>query len=223
MKQTDFLLERVPLFCGVSEETVSGLLRAEGSRKITVEKGDGLCRSGQPLDGLLVITGGRAQVRKGSVLMRDLTAGDVTGVSALYGGDTRMETDVLAGTRVTALFFPRDAMTAALQSDPQLVRNYIVFLSTRIRFLNGVIRRLSASDATKRLARYLLEQAEARDRTQEQEIPFRATHAAEELGISRASLYRALDALRQAGCLEKKDRGIVITNAERLQEVLDLS
>ena len=53
--------------------------------------------------------------------------------------------------------------------------------------------------------------------------PFRATRAAEELGISRASLYRALETLQQAGCIEKKDRGIVITNAERLQEVLDLS
>ncbi|MBO4837876.1 MAG: Crp/Fnr family transcriptional regulator [Lachnospiraceae bacterium] len=220
MKQID-LLEKVPLFRGVSEETVRDLQRAEGCRKTAYEKGEYLCRSGQPLDGLLVIMGGRAQVRKGSVLLRDLTAGDVTGVSALYSGDTRMETDIRAGTRVTALFLSRDAMTAALQNDPQLVRNYIVFLSTRIRFLNGIIRRFSASDATRRLAGYLLEQVQGR--AQDREIPFRATRAAEELGISRASLYRALDALRQAGCIEKKDRGIVITNTERMQEILDLS
>ena len=223
MKQADFILEKVSLFRGVSEETVRNLLRTEGCRKITYEKGEFLCRSGQPLDGLLLITGGRAQVKKGGVLLRDLTAGDVTGVSALYSGDTRMETDIRAGTRVTALFLSRDAMTAALQSDPQLVSNYIVFLSTRIRFLNGVIRRFSASDATRRLAGYLLEQTQGQEQTPGPGSPFRATRAAEELGISRASLYRALETLQQAGCIEKKDRGLVITNAERLQEVLDLS
>lgn len=215
MREIGFLREKVPVFRDVSEETLEGLLRAEGSRKIVCEKGDCLCRSGEPLEGLLVIMAGRAQVRRDSVLLRELAAGDVTGVSALYSGEPRMETDIQARTRVTALFIPREAMTQALRRDPKLVSNYVVFLSTRIRFLNGIIRRISGPDAAGRTARYLLTQAEA----QGPEFPLRPTQAAAELGMARASFYRALDQLQQDGAIRREDRRVILEDPARLREI----
>ena len=217
MELISFLQEKVPLFCGVSEKTVRDLLHADGSRKIVYEKGDHLCRSGEPLEGLLTVTAGRALVTRDSVLLRDLGAGDVTGVSALYGGEPRMETDITARTRVTALFFPREAMTQALRSDPQLATNYVVFLSTRIRLLNGIIRRFSGSDATGRVIRYLLTQAEERGPS----FPFKPTQAAAELGMGRASLYRALDLLQKEGHVRREDRRVILEDPDRLRQLAE--
>ena len=218
MQSISFLQEQVPLFRSVSEETVKLLLAAEGSRKIRYEKGEYLCRSGQPLDGLLVVLSGRAEVRKGNLLLRELAAGDMTGVSALFSGDTRMETDILARTRTAVLFFPRAAVRTALRSDPQFADNYVFFLSGRIRFLNGIISRFSGPDATGRLARYLLEKS----RKNGGSFAFRAVRAADELGMSRASLYRALDVLLKNGCIEKTDRQILIRDTALLEAMIDM-
>ena len=214
MNQISFLREKVPVFRNVSEETLRGLLRAEGSRKIIYEKGDFLCRSGHELEGLLTLTAGRAQVRKGSVLLKELEAGDVTGVSALYSGDTRMDTDILARSRITALFFPREAMTEALRADPQLVSNYVIFLSTRIRFLNGVIRRFSAPDAAGRVIRYL--QTEARE--QGEKLRIRPTQAAAELGMGRATFYRALEQLQQEGYIRREERYVILEDPGQMPD-----
>lgn len=179
-------------------------------------RGDMLCRSGAPLEGLLILLSGHAEVRKGSALLRELSAGDVTGVSVLFGGDSRMETDVVASGRTSVLFLPREAVEKAILADPVLTERYIRFLSSRIRFLNGVIGRFSGSDVTERTAHYLLERAGEQGR----QFELVASRAARELGIGRASLYRALDDLQNEGCIEKEGRRILLKDPDRLRSML---
>ena len=211
-----FLQENVTLLKGAAPETLQKLLDAEGSRRLEYEKGALLCRSGAPLDGLLVLLSGRAEVRKGSLLLRDLSAGDVTGVSVLFGGDSHMETDVAASGRMSVLFLPREAVEKAILADPVLTERYIRFLSSRIRFLNGVIGRFSGSRVTERTAHYLLEQAGEKGLRFE----FAPSRAARELDVGRASVYRALDDLQREGCIEKEGRQILLKDPDRLRSML---
>ena len=212
-----FLQENVALLRGAAPETLKALLDAEGSRRLEYEKGDTLCRNGAPLEGLLILLRGRAEVRKGSALLRELSAGEVTGVSVLFGGDPRMETDIVASVRTSVLFLPRDKVEEAILTDPVLTERYIRFLSSRIRFLNSVIGRFSGAGTTERTAHYLLERAVEKG----PRFELAPSRAAKELDIGRASLYRALDHLKKEGCIEKEGRQILLKDPDRLRSMLD--
>ncbi|MBP3728814.1 MAG: Crp/Fnr family transcriptional regulator [Lachnospiraceae bacterium] len=212
-----FLQNKVSLFHRVAPETLKTLLKEEGCREMLFERGAYLCRAGDPLEGLLVVLEGKARAFKNSLLLRELGEADITGVTALFGPEACMETDIQAKSRLRALYLPRNALEKAMAADPQLARNYILFLSTRIRLLNQIIRRFSGSDATRRLAAYLLEQG----KNEGTEFLFQPTRAAAELGLGRASLYRGLENLLQMGCLEKQGRSLFIVNREQLRSLTD--
>ena len=69
------------------------------------------------------------------------------------------------------------------------------YLTGRIRFLSGRLQSLAQPGAEGKLARYLL----ANDGEGQLTCP--ATDLAKRLGISRASLYRAFEAMEQAGLI----------------------
>ena len=214
MNDVSFIMKNVALFAGVSESAVAALVSDGGTRRAEFARGEAVCRRGGVNDDLIVILSGRAEVRKGSVVMRALQAGDVTGVSTLFGGDGVMDSDVTAQTKLTALFFNRSAVASALGSDPAFARNFIAFLSARVRFLNGVISRCAGADSAGRLARYLAALAKEKGGR----FALNVSRAAAELSLGRATIYRALDTLADVGCVERDGRYISV-NAERIKEV----
>lgn len=96
------------------------------------------------------------------------------------------------------LFAPEQAW-AMLQSSPRFCQNYIRFLCGRIAFLNRKIETLSGHTAEGKLLSYLQREQQG---GAVKIASFRAL--ADQLGISRASLYRAMDALAAAGQLERQ-------------------
>ena len=213
MDNVSFIMKNVALFSGVSEATVRALVESEGTRLRELAKGETLCRRDGVNDDLIIILSGKAEARKGSVSMRTLAAGDVTGVSTLFGGEV-MDTDVIALTKLNALLIDRDAVLAAVRGDAVLAENYIRFLSARIRFLNGVISRCTGADSAGKLARYLASIAAAKGDT----FALNVSKAAAELSLGRATVYRALDFLESAGCVSKNGRAVTV-NAEKLREI----
>lgn len=214
MNDVNFIMKNVALFAGVSEGIVKALVADAGTRRRSFEKGEALCRRDGANDDLIVILSGKAEVRKGSVVMRVLRAGDVTGVSTLFGGDGVMDSDVTAQTKLTALFFNRSAVLTAVRSDPALAENYIRFLSSRVRFLNGVISRCAGADSAGKLARYVAALAAQNGGR----FALNVSRAAAELSLGRATVYRALDALVEAGCVERDGRFVVVKDAEKLKD-----
>lgn len=206
-------LGRFHLFEGVSDSTKKRILSEAGNR-VDLEKGERLCRAGSEPGGLILILKGKAEVLKGSVILQSLKAGDVTGVSTLFGEKAVMETDVTAKTRLTALRVPKETVREALHTDPVFAENYIRFLSSRIRFLNEAISRLAGADSGKRMSAYLLAQA----KLQGNGFLLNATRAAKTLNMSRASLYRTLSDLEQEGFLERRDRRICIKDERVLNQ-----
>lgn len=213
MNDVSFIMKNVALFSGVSESAVAALVADGGTRRAEFARGGVICRRGNANDYLIVIISGKAEVRKGSVVMRRFGAGDVTGVSTLFGGDGVMDSDITAQTKLTALFFTKAAVLAAIRSDPALAENYIAFLSARVRFLNGVISRCTGADSAAKLARYLADAAARNGDTFELNV----SRAASELSLGRATVYRALEALSAAGCVERRGRELTV-DARKLRE-----
>ena len=128
-------------------------------------------------------------------------AGQVFGAAALYGGDEAYVTAVSAKSACAVAFFDQAQITDWFSSHPRIAENYIRFLSDRIRFLNRRITTLSGGDVQQKAAVFL--QANASD-----SVSVNMVQLAQQLNVGRSSLYRALDALEQAGQIRREGKCI---------------
>ena len=163
--------------------------------------------------GVIELTESRVRLRTGrgvlSVLgeglrLRELTKGDLSGVATLFS-DAVTDTELTALTRVRLLRIPEEALEALIQSSAQAARNTCRFLAGRIRYLNALIDRFAGASVEENLLAYLTQRAAAEGNR----FPFSATEAARRLGVGRASVYRALDALAERGLVEKTGRELM--------------
>ena len=214
MNAVRFIINNTPLFSGVSERTVAALVSDPATRTVGLSRGETLCARGEANGELIIILSGRAEVRKGSVPVRMLSPGDVTGVSTLFGEDAVMDSQITAQTKLAALCIDKRPVRAAIAADPTFAEGYIRFLSARIRFLNGIIDRCAGTDSVRRLARYLYERA----RECGTEFTFNATLAASRLDMGRATLYRAFEQLEERGFVKKTGRTVAVTDEGALED-----
>ena len=100
-----------------------------------------------------------------------------------------------------------------LARESLLSRNYIRYLSGRIRFLNARLGSLAVGDTEGRVVRYLLSSLSYGA------VECSASGLARQLGISRASVYRAFQDLEQAGLIRREGRAILVPDPAALEGV----
>jgi CRP-like cAMP-binding protein len=98
-----------------------------------------------------------------------------------------------------------------LAEHSQIRENYLRYLTGRIRFLSGRLQTLAQPGVEGKLARYLLANGGS-------SCP--ATELCRQLGISRASLYRAFSALEAGGLIVRKGKSIAVIDPAGLETVL---
>ena len=190
---------------------VSEILAMPGVQTADFADGDVIFADGTPAALGVLVRGGA----EGEVLLRTLAAGDAFGAATLFCAES-------AGTRVRAkgdaraVFLPRSAVEAVFAADPRAAVGYITFLSEKIAFLNARLATFTAENAEARLAGYILRASGSSDAFTPG-MPL--SRLAELLGLGRASLYRALDALCAAGAIEKEQRKIYIKKRAYLVRV----
>lgn len=161
-----------------------------------------------------LVVEGRVQVSKGTLLMSVLEPGELFGAAALFQDGGAYATTLTALTACRLLFLPQELVEELMARFPAVGRGYVRYLSGRIRFLSGKIDALTAGSAERKLARYLL----ARRTGETAVLDCPAAALARRLGVSRASLYRALDLLTAEGAIRRAGRQIVILDQERLED-----
>ncbi len=161
-----------------------------------------------------VVLRGRVQVRRESLLMSTLSAGDVFGAAALFAGGEDYPTTLTALTRCEALLIPQDCVRRLLWECGPFAEDYAVYLSGRIQFLSRRLEAVSAGPAEGKLARYLLG-------AQTDSLTLSATQLCQRLGVGRATLYRAFEALEQVGGIAREGKTIRILRREALEDILN--
>lgn len=209
-------LHKAPLFADVAPAILEQLLRAQGTRCMSYQKGDTIFERTHFERALGLILQGHAQVFKRSadghrIRMSVLRPGDLLGAATLFHDYTyyAAEIQVLAPCRI--LFIPQPDFFAALQQDAVLLEHYLTYLTQRIYFLNTKIDTFTSLTIESRLLYYLREHshvAETGERQVELDLPF--NHLAETLNIGRASLYRVLEELGEAGLIRKEGSRITL-------------
>jgi len=152
-----------------------------------------------------VLLAGRLSVLKGQeLLLKTLEPGQCFGAAALFCPAEDYVTTVQAKTASDLVFLPDQWLIALFEEHPQTAVAYITFLSQRIRFLNRKIDSFTAPSVQEAVLGHLL----ALQRDGAAEITGGYSQLARTLNVSRASLYRALDALEEEGRIRRDGKRI---------------
>ncbi len=169
--------------------------------------------------GLAVLTDGSAQIlsedEKRPALLRTIYAGDSFGAASLFSRERSYRTCVRAIETCRVFYIPTPLVQNICLQEPVAAQNYIAFLSDRISFLNRKITAFTAGSAKERLILYLLHLPLGSDGSWELDVSYGAL--SEQLGVGRASLYRAMDSLCEAGYIERNKKKVTPLQMENLE------
>ena len=210
------------LFRGAPETVLRKVLAATDCEVRDFEKGEtvysgkSFSRSlGVVLDGSLRVTKDNADGH--AMIMSTLVSGSLFGAAALFNDEEQYVTNISALETSRLVFFSQRLVERMIRREPQIAENYIKYLSERILFLNKKMYLLTAGTAEQRLAGFLLDNLSIGHAA---ELPLPMNRLASALNISRASLYRAMDALCGCGAVVKTGKKICINDAERLNKCM---
>ncbi len=197
-------LSRHPLFAGTNPVVLRRALE-QGAYERAFGYGEPVS-AGEAALGLLLV--GRAQVTKtagqAALRMSELGPGSLLGAAALFTRSGQ-PTEITALSACQVLFFPQSVFTAMLEADFGLTKRYLSYLAARIRFLTDRIKSIACPTAADKLLCHL---AQCADEAGQVRAPGGMDALAQTLGMGRATLYRALKALEEAGHIRREGRAI---------------
>ena len=206
------LLGRCPFFRG-AEELLDRILSLPAVTAETFSPGETVYQPHRFRRCLGFLLSGQVRVTNGTLAVSVLEAGELFGAAALYNDLPDYATTLTARTACRILFLPQEEVDRLLGEEPLLRRNYLRYLSGRIRFLSGRLQAVAQTGAEGKLARYLLSGGE-------DAVHAPAADLARRLGLSRASLYRAFDTLEKAGLIQREGKTVCILDRSGLEGVL---
>ena len=225
--QWDLLL-RCPLFQACPEALVRDVLVRSGCSVEDFSSGAEIYRPDRFRRCLGLLLSGRVLVTKGSLTVSTLEPGDLFGAAALYNDAPDYATTLTAQGICRCLLLDQELLDRLLGEEALLRRNYLTYLTGRIRFLNARLGSLAVGDTEGRVVQ--ASSLVSTGRTLEEiirEVVEQAVTAnngnraaaARQLGISRASVYRAFQDLEQAGLIRREGRAILVPDPAALEGV----
>ena len=134
------------------------------------------------------------------------------GAAAVFGNSEHYISTITAKTDLEVLFVAENELLALFEKYPQTAVNYITFLSEKIRFLNKKLNVVSSSGTENTVFKYLTSLADKNGEI----LNFKnMSLVSKTLGISRASLYRALSDLEKSGYIIKENNYIKVIKNEK--------
>ena len=210
------------LFRGAPETVLRKVLAATDCEVRDFEKGETVYSGKSFSRSLGVLLTGSLRVTKDNtdghaMIMSTLVSGSLFGAAALFNDEEQYATNITALEASRIVFFSQRLVERMIRREPQIAENYIKYLSERILFLNKKMYLLTAGTAEQRLAGFLLDNLPIGHAA---ELPLPMNRLASALNISRASLYRAMDALCGCGAVVRTGKKICIKDAERLNKCM---
>lgn len=189
-------LKKTKIFKDTDEKLLTSVLKDFG-KSVSYCKNDIVFSSENYSPVICIIIKGEARVSKGGTVISHIKDGDIFGAAFLYNQNYFFQNTVTAITPLKVVIIEKSGIDKLIQSDYSVSFNYISYLSERIGFLNSKIEGYTQSSAEEKLLLYL--QKNCDDTDGKCEISVSMTELSHVLHISRASLYRVIEALEQQG------------------------
>ena len=200
MNIKNFLKDHCFLFSRINNSDFEALLRDE-EISIQVYKSNEIMHDSSLNGKIGIIVSGKATIKSGKdgVIIRKIIAKDVFGPASLYS-PPKYSTYVIATSECQVIMLDKDFVEKCVKTNPQIAINYIEFLSNKINFLNSKINACTAKSAENKLLTYLYQLPKKENIIT---LPTDISNLAKLLGVSRITLYRALDKLENDGFIDR--------------------
>lgn len=154
-----------------------------------------------------LLLSGEARVLKDHVTVSVLRRGGQFGAVTLYNPAEGFVNTIVARTACRVLFLDKAGVDVCMAENRDFAVAYIAYLSERIYFLNRKIEAYTAPNAEERLLVYLRDACGASGTLQNVNV----SELARRVNVSRAGVYRALEALEAQGKLCYRGKTITLT------------
>lgn len=235
MKKVCDILAESKLFTGLDHDMFDQFCSRVSIR--LVWKGEIIFNEADRCDSVGVVVSGQLGMQKysadGDYITVDLLGpGETFGEDMMFGKQREFPVSIEAVTNSQVILISRDILVPLLHDNPQLLTNYLAFLSDKIQDKNRRIIILSQRNLRMKIGRYLLDlhriQEEEDDElygpdhksyvsTPSVELPVSKEVAARLLAMPRPSFSRELVRMEKDGLLRVSGRVIWLTNLEGLE------
>ena len=212
------LLKHLFLFQGVSDNDLKCLISKITFSEERFERGATIYSPTNFTEKIGFIIDGKCEVRKVHpdstyTPINVLKKHDSFGIISVLNDTPEFPTHIVALKDSAALFISKSDFLLLL-SFPIVSLNVCKFLAKKVVFLNSKISTFSCSDVEEKLANHILIVS---NETESNSFIFNRKRTAELLNTGRASLYRALDSLKQDGIITYDSKKIYIVDREGLE------
>jgi CRP/FNR family transcriptional regulator len=215
-QETVSLLERVPIFSGLSVDEIAELAKVAVPR--TYDAGQVVFREGDSGDTCFVVRSGAVKITREhagrTIALAELRAGDMFGELAMFGGEERSAT-AQALEQTAAVGLLAGDIRRLLMGNPDIGVKMLEAMADRVRATNQRLANQSFQTVAGRVAGVLIQLVDARraEGAGATDILVEATQAdiAQLAGASRESASRFLATLEREG-LVTTQRGKVIVH-----------
>ncbi|NLG10724.1 MAG: Crp/Fnr family transcriptional regulator [Coriobacteriaceae bacterium] len=214
------LLKSSPLFDGIQEENLTGMLQCLNARSIPYRKDEILLLAGQPIASAGLVLSGRVQIIKedysgNRTILTEVSPGYLFAEAFACAQSSHLPITVISVSECQILWLDVQRVvsvcSSACQFHTRLIENLLAILASNNILLNQKIDHLSKRTTREKLLSYLSDQA-IRQGLDEFEIPFSRQELADYLCVERSAMSAELSRMQNDGLLCFKSRRFRLLN-----------
>jgi CRP/FNR family transcriptional regulator, dissimilatory nitrate respiration regulator len=220
---TPFLiLVNCPIFNGLDEIEIGDILSRSHPFIKTFEVGEIAAFSGEPMNFLIIVLEGSVKGEMvdfsgKTIKIDDIRAPFPLASAFIFGKQNKLPVNVMANEKTKLLYIPKYDFLKMLQTDIRVMQNFLNVISGHTQILANKLKFLSFKTIKGKIAQYILSLA-GPDREMI-ELPFTQNELAEQFGVARPSLARALGEMAEDGSISVDRKVVRILDRKRLQQI----
>lgn len=222
MEKLDVLLE-CKIFKGLSKGEVFQILNTihYQSRKFT--KGEMIAMAGEEIQHLMILVKGEIKgemvdISGKTIKIENISPPRTIAQAFLFCSENKLPVNIIAIKDSEILFIPKPALLNIFSKNQQVLQNFLGVISDRAVFLSEKIKFLSFKTLKQKIVHYLLNKAG--EKYNFVEIPGGQKELAELFGVTRPSLGRALNDLKEKGVIDMQNKLIKLKNRQIINKII---
>lgn len=209
MKNYFPLLKRSPLFAGIREEDLEGMLKCLNARTSAYQKEDILLLAGQPVSSAGIVLTGRVRIVKedfagNRTILTEAGPGNLFAEAFACAHISRIPVTAVSVTESEVLWVDirrvASVCSAACPFHARLIENMLAELASKNLLLNQKIEHISKRTTREKLLSYLSDQA-VKHSSDEFDVPFTRQDLADYLCVDRSAMSAELSRMQKEGVL----------------------
>jgi CRP/FNR family transcriptional regulator, dissimilatory nitrate respiration regulator len=216
------ILVNCPIFIGLTEQELVAIFSKAHQFTKTYEVGEIAALSGETVNFLMIVLEGSVKGEmvdfSGKMIkIDDIRAPRPLATAFIFGKQNKFPVNVMANEKTRLLYIPKYDFMKMLQADIRILQNFLNVVSNQTQMLASKLKFLSFKTIKGKIAQYLLSLA-GPDKDMI-ELPMTQNDLAEQFGVARPSLARALGEMADEGILQVDRKMVRILDRKRLEEV----